>query len=49
MELIEFMSNNFAYVGRRVGSKAGHYALIGPNWKGKPPADLTEVTPSSPT
>jgi hypothetical protein len=48
-ELVTFTSDNFAYVGRRVGSRAGNYALIGPGWHGNLPEDVTAVTPSSPT
>ena len=48
-ELITFTSDNFAYVGRRVGSRAGNYALIGPGWHGDLPEGVTAVTPSSPT
>jgi hypothetical protein len=48
-ELVTFTSDNFAYVGRRVGSRAGNYALIGPGWHGNLPEDVTVVTPSSPT
>ena len=40
-------SDNFGYVGKRTtGSKAGHYALVGPNWKGKLPAGVQSVAPS---
>jgi hypothetical protein len=32
-EIVDFMGDNFAYVGTRAtGTKAGHYAIIGPNW-----------------
>lgn len=48
-ELAAFTSDNFAYVGRRVGSRAGNYALIGPDWHGALPKEVTAVTPSSPT
>jgi hypothetical protein len=48
-ELIAFTSDNFAYVGHRVGSRAGNYALIGPKWHGDLPEGVTAVTPSSPT
>ncbi|WP_141241807.1 DUF1254 domain-containing protein [Methanosarcina spelaei] len=48
-ELVTFTSDNFAYVGRRVGSRVGNYALIGPGWYGNLPEDVTAVTPSSPT
>jgi hypothetical protein len=48
-ELATFTSDNFAYVGQRVGSRAGNYALIGPDWHGDLPEGITAVTPSSPT
>jgi hypothetical protein len=48
-ELVTFTSDNFAYVGRRVGSRAGNYAIIAPGWHGNLPKDVTAVTPSSPT
>lgn len=48
-ELISFTSDNFAYVGHRVGSKGGNYALIGPEWHGNLPEGVTAVTPSSST
>src|SRR5262245_4529013 len=38
MELADFYSDNFAYVGRRTtGSKAGAYLIAGPGWKGDLP------------
>jgi hypothetical protein len=48
-ELVSFTSDNFAYVGRRVGSSKGNYALIGPGWHGDLPEDVNAVTPSSST
>jgi hypothetical protein len=48
-QLTSFTSDNFAYVGNRVGSSAGNYALIGPGWDGDLPEDVTAVEPSSPT
>lgn len=37
-QLAQCDDDNFANVGKRVtGSKAGNFALIGPNWKGKLP------------
>jgi hypothetical protein len=49
MEMFEFMSNNFAYVGKRYGTQAGHYAVVGPNWEGELPEGVTRVAPNSPT
>ena len=35
MEIADFMDDNFAYVGTRAtGTKAGNYAIVGPDWKG---------------
>lgn len=48
-ELSTFTSDNFAYVGRRVGSEAGNYALIGPGWHGDLPEGVIAMMPSSPT
>jgi hypothetical protein len=43
-ELMGFSSDNFDYVGQRAtGSKAGHFAILGPGWKGKLPAGVTRV------
>ncbi|MGW3247406.1 DUF1254 domain-containing protein [Streptomyces sp. NPDC001070] len=40
-ELIGITSDNFDYVGQRAtGSVAGHFALVGPGWKGKLPPDV---------
>lgn len=48
-ELVAFTSDNFAYVGQRVGSGEGNYALIGPDWHGDLPEGVSAVVPSSPT
>ena len=38
MEIVDFMGDNFAYVGTRAtGTKAGNYAIGGPDWKGALP------------
>ena len=38
MEIVDFMADNFAYVGTRAtGTKAGNYAIFGPDWKGALP------------
>ena len=38
MEIVDFMGDNFAYVGTRAtGTKAGDYAIVGPDWKGMLP------------
>lgn len=46
-ELISMDSDNFAYVGTRAtGTKAGHYAIVSPTWKGKLPKGVTALPPS---
>ena len=38
MEIVDFMGDNFAYVGvRTTGTEAGNYAIVGPGWKGDLP------------
>jgi uncharacterized membrane protein len=49
MELVDFTSDNFAYIGQRQGTKAGHYALVGPGWEGTLPVGVERITPDSPT
>jgi hypothetical protein len=49
MELVDFTSDNFAYVGQRQGTKAGHYALVGPGWEGTLPNGVEPIEPQSPT
>ena len=46
-EIAGMSSDNFGYIGTRTtGSKAGHFALVGPNWKGKLPEGVKSVAPS---
>jgi hypothetical protein len=48
MEIVDFMGDNFAYVGvRTTGTKAGHYAIAGPGWKGELPAGVKQLPASS--
>ena len=48
MEITDFMGDNFAYVGTRAtGTKAGNYAIIGPDWKGALPEGVQPLPPSS--
>jgi hypothetical protein len=48
MEIADFMGDNFAYVGvRTTGTKAGHYAIIGPDWKGTLPPGVVRLPRSS--
>jgi len=43
-EMSSMDSDNFAYVGTRAtGTKAGDYAIIGPNWAGVLPPGVTEL------
>ena len=44
MPIIDAWTNVFASPGKRTtGTKAGHFAIVGPNWKGDLPAGLTEI------
>jgi hypothetical protein len=48
-EIASMTSDNFAYVGKRTtGSKAGHFAICGPNWEGELPSDVEKLG-NSPT
>lgn len=48
MEIVDFMGDNFAYVGTRAtGAKAGNYAIVGPGWKGKLPSGIKLLPASS--
>ena len=48
-EIAGFDSDNFAYVGTRTtGGRAGHFAIVGPNWNGTLPKGV-EALPPSPT
>ena len=49
-EITSMTSDNFGYVGARTtGSKAGNFAIVGPNWKGKLPPDVKSIAPSDGT
>jgi len=44
IQLIDMYGDCFAYVGRRAtGTKAGAYAIVGPDWKGTLPAGVKAV------
>jgi hypothetical protein len=46
-EIASADSDNFAYVGTRTtGTKAGHYAIAGPDWQGSLPAGVQALPPS---
>jgi hypothetical protein len=48
MEIVDFMGDNFAYVGTRAtGTKAGNYAIVGPDWKGTLPEGVKALPPSA--
>lgn len=48
LEIVDFMGDNFAYVGTRAtGTKAGSYAIFAKGWKGKLPAGVKALPPSS--
>lgn len=46
-EMASMDSDNFAYVGtRETGPKAGHFAIVGPDWQGQLPEDVQSIPPS---
>jgi hypothetical protein len=48
MEVVDFMGDNFGYVGvRTTGTEAGDYAIVGPGWNGTLPAGVKQLPPSS--
>jgi hypothetical protein len=48
-EIASMTSDNFAYVGKRTtGSRTGHFAIVGPKWKGKLPKGVNKLE-ASPT
>ena len=48
-EIASMTSDNFAYVGTRTtGSKAGDFAIVGPDWKGQLPNGVRKLN-TSPT
>jgi len=49
-ELAGIDSDNFGYVGRRAtGSKAGNFAIVGPEWDGDLPGDVDASLTPAPT
>jgi hypothetical protein len=47
-EIGDMSSDNFAVVGQRSnGSKAGNFAIVGPEWKGALPQGVEKLPPSS--
>jgi hypothetical protein len=48
IQMSDFYTNNFAYVGKRTtGTEEGNFAIVGPNWNGELPNDVSEI--ESPT
>jgi hypothetical protein len=46
-ELMGFTSDTYGYVGQRTtGSKAGHFAICGPDWHGELPPGVRSVQPA---
>ncbi len=46
-QLAAMDSDNFAYVGlRETGSKAGNFAIVGPDWQGELPEGVQSIPPS---
>jgi hypothetical protein len=47
MEMASLDSDNFSYIGTRTtGNRAGHYAIVGPNWKGTLPEGVKALPAS---
>jgi len=46
-EIADYTADNFAYVGQRAtGSAAGHFAIVGPDFKGELPPGVQALPPS---
>ena len=44
IQLADFYASNFGDIGtRHNGGSPGKYLIVGPDWEGKPPADITQV------
>ena len=44
MQFMDFYTNNFAYVGKRVtGTGSGSFVIVGPGWKGVLPGGLKPI------
>ncbi len=49
VEVVDMWTNAFAYpAGKKAGYKGGKYALVGPNWKGTLPTDVTRIDAPTP-
>lgn len=42
-QICDARTDSFAQIGKQYGTKPGFYLLVGPNWKGEPPAGITAV------
>jgi hypothetical protein len=42
-QVVDLRSDSFAELGKMYGTKPGFYLLVGPDWKGKVPAGITQV------
>lgn len=42
-QICDARTDAFAQIGKQYGTKPGFYLLVGPNWKGEPPAGITAV------
>jgi hypothetical protein len=47
--LYDGRTDEFSEIGKQYGTKPGFYLMVGPNWTGNPPADITAVVRSSTT
>lgn len=45
--LYDGRTDEFAEIGKQYGTKPGFYLMVGPNWKGDAPANITAVVRSS--
>ena len=43
VQIVDFCTNSFAYVGKRLGDGEGAYALVGPDWRGVLPDGIRRV------
>jgi hypothetical protein len=46
-QIADARTNSFGSIGKQYGTKPGFYAIVGPNWKGTIPSDITGVLHSS--
>jgi hypothetical protein len=42
-QIVDARTDAFCAIGKQFGTQPGFYLLVGPNWKGKPPAGVTAV------